>query len=296
MQTFSRKQISLLTVVLALLLAVFRIAVSVSSLEPFVELYRQGVIADDILHVLIALCALILCSCMLLPLSDNPASDIRQTSQLTVFSATFCGFMILAYDLIFIYDAYTSDWAVFAPLLGRLQSEWVSTPANAVFALLMMIAAVPAAIYFLKVASAGAADKPSFSVFSSFAVLWFVLFVLNTYYDNTVALNSPVKVLRIFMILSFIMYAAHEGRRILDIALPRWYFAFAYLALFFGILVTVSDAVLYVKGILSLSDGWLGLAMHFAYILYILSRLLYLAASRTPKTARLSNPHGTPTV
>ncbi len=278
MKILSRKHILLYTAaaaILGLVFAIVRTAVSLSTLEPGIELYVQGSAADDILHAVIAVCVLLLCSSALLPFSDGPTADIRRTSPLTLFAATFSGFMIVAFDLILLYDTAMDGWKALGPLLGKPPSGGITMP-GAVFLLCLMLSAIPAAIYFFKVAAAGACDKPSFPVFSTFTIVFFILFALHVYFDTTTAMNSPMQIMRMLALISFVLYATHETRRILGIAMPRFYFAFAFTALFFGTVVSVSDMVLYIKNAITLKDGYLGLAIQIAYVIYILSRLLVL--------------------
>ncbi|MGM9624188.1 MAG: hypothetical protein ACI3XM_00645 [Eubacteriales bacterium] len=288
MKTISPKQIlgyTAFSVIAGIVLAVVRIIVSLSSLESGIEMYVRNTVADDILHIAIFVCCLIVFSCFLLPLRENPAADdMKHASPFTVFTSTLCGFMLAAYDLVFIYDAAQNNWAILGPLLGK-QSTGNVTTASAVFMLFMMILTIPAAIYFFKSASVGAAEKSSFPVFATFAAVWFILFTLHAYFDATTAFNSPTNVFRILTLLSFVLYAIHEARRTLNIALPRWYFPFAFLSVLLGTINGVSGIVLYAKGVIALQDGFLGIAVQLSYVLYILSRLLFLAAGKPEKTA-----------
>lgn len=282
MKTLSQKHILLytaLSLIAGLLLAVLRTVISDAALERGVELYAQGTVADDVLHIATAICVLILFSSMLLPYSRNPAADIRRTSPLTVFAATFTGFMILAFDLILLYNNVRGNWVALAPLLGKPATGTV-TMASAAFLFCLMLTAIPAAIFFFKVAAVDAWEKPSFPVFSTFSIVFFTLFALHVYFDTTTAMNSPMQIMRMLSLLSFVLYAIHETRRILGIPMPRWYFVFAFSALLFGTVVTLSDAILYVKGVIRLTDGFLGVAIGLAYLVYILSRLLYLGMTK----------------
>ncbi len=281
MKTLSPKHILCYTAfsaVMGIVLAVARAVISLSSLERGIELYAHNTAADDILHIVIAVCVVLLFSSMLLPLRESTHTDIRRTSPLTVFAATFTGFMILAYDLLLLINTAKDDWSAIAPLIGKPPVAGVTLP-SAVFLLCLMLSALPAAVFFFKLASAGAAEKPSFPVFATFASVFFTLFALHVYFDTATAMNSPMHIMRILALIAFVLYAIHETRRILDIAIPRWYFAFAFTALFFGLVVVISDAVLYAKGIITLPDGYIGLAIQLAYLFYILSRLLSLCTA-----------------
>ena len=297
MKTLSRKQIlgyTAFSAAAGLLLAGMRAAVSMAYLEPGIEMYKHGTPLPAILHTAIILCAIAVCSAGFCRLRDNTAADnTAAVSQFTTFTSMFSGFLLLAYDLYLIYEAASSNWNAIGPLIGRLPTASV-TMASAVFTLLLMILAIPAAIYFLKAAQGIA--KPSLPFFATMTVVWLVLFALHAYFDASIAFNSPTKVLRILTVLALAIYAIHETRRLLDIPMPRVYFPSAFLAVLLGLTHAISDAVLLGTGKIKLQEGYLGIAVELAYVLYILSRLLYLGTAK-PQTDVLSDtaPEAKPT-
>ncbi|MBE6658030.1 MAG: hypothetical protein E7604_06245 [Ruminococcaceae bacterium] len=281
MKTLTRKQIlgyTAFSAAAGLLLAIVRAVVSMVYLEPGVEMYAHGTPLPAIMHGIILLCGIAVCTSAFRPLCSNSAAkELSPASQFTLFASMFCGFLLLAYDLYLIYDVASAGWDAIGPLIGRPPSGTV-TMASAVFTLCLMIFAVPAAIYFLKAAQG--VIKPSHPFFATMTVVWFVLFALHAYFDAAIAFNSPTKVLRILTVLTFAIYAIHETRRTLDIPMPRIYFPSAFLAIFLGLTHALSDAVLLGSGKIILQEGYLGIAVELAYVLYILSRVLYLGTTK----------------
>ena len=297
MKTLSRKQIlgyTAFSAAAGLLLAGMRAAVSMAYLEPGIEMYKHGTPLPAVLHAAIILCAIAVCSAGFCRLRENTAAEnTAAVSQFTTFSSMFSGFLLLAYDLYLIYEAASSNWNAIGPLIGRPPPASV-TMASAVFTLFLMILAIPAAIYFLKAAQG--TSSPSLPFFATTTVIWFVLFALHAYFDASIAFNSPTKVLRILTVLALAIYAIHETRRLLDIPMPRVYFPSAFLAVLLGLTHAISDAVLLGAGKIALQEGYLGIAVELAYVLYILSRLLYLGTAK-PQTDVLSDtaPEAEPT-
>lgn len=283
MKTPSKQQIlgyTALSAAAGLLLAIVRSIISLAYLEPGVEMYAHGTPLPMILHIIIILCAIAVCTAGIHRLTDNPAAQKdAPNSQFTLFSSMFCGFLLLAYDLFLIYDVASANWNAIGPLIGRPQTGTV-TMASAVFTLCLMIFAIPSAIGFFKTAQG--TRKPSQPLFETAVVIWLVMFALHAYFDATTAFNSPVKIMRILTLLALAMYAICETRRSLDIALPRVYFPAAYLAVLLGLTHAISDAVLLGAGKIVLPEGYLGIAVELAYVLYILSRLLYLSIGKDP--------------
>lgn len=285
MKTLTRKQIlgyTAFSAAAGLILAAARAAISLSHLEPGIEMYTQGTALPTILHTVIILCAVAVCTSGFRPFSDNAAADdIGTVSPLTQFASMFTGFLLLAYDFYLIYGAAADNWAAIGPLIGKPQTAAV-TLASAVFTLCLMVLAVPSAIHFFKTAQGNL--KPSYPFFATLTVVWLVMFAMHAYFDASIAFNSPTKILRILTFLVLAIYAIQETRRTLDIALPRLYFPSAYLAILLGLTHACSDAVLLGAGKIVLPEGYLGIAVELAYVLYILSRLLYLGMTK-PKPA-----------
>ena len=282
MKTLTRKQIlgyTAFSVAAGLLLAAVRAGVSVTYLEPGIEMYAQGTALPTILHIALIVCAILVCTSALRPLGTNPAAEnTSAVSPLMQFSAMFTGFLLLAHDFYLIYVSASDNWAAIGPLLGRPQTASV-TMASAVFTLCLIILAIPAAIYFFKTAQGN--TNPSYPIFATMAVIWFVMFALHAYFDASIAFNSPIKVLRILTILALAIYAIQETRRTLDIPMPRVYFPTAYLAILLGLSHAISDAVMLGAHKIALPEGYLGIAVELAYVLYINARVLYLGTTKT---------------
>ena len=115
-------------------------------------------------------------------------------------------------------------------------------------------------------------------------VVWLVMFALHAYFDASIAFNSPTKILRILTLLTLAIFAIFETRRTLEIVTERIYFSAAFLSILLGLTHAVSDIVLLGAGKIALPEGYLGLAVELAYVLYILSRMLSLGCTK-PQSA-----------
>ena len=285
MKTLTKKQIlgyTAFSAIAGILLAAARIAVSLTSLEAGIEMYAHGTVLPTVMHIVLVLCGIGVCTAALQRYEDNPsASHDAPPSQFTLFSAMFCGFLLLAYDLYLIFETASSNWDAIGPLIGRPQTAAV-TMASAVFTLCLMIFAIPAAIAFFK-ASQGD-RKPTRPFFETMTVVWLVMFALHAYFDASIAFNSPTKILRILTLLTLAIFAIFETRRTLEIVTERIYFSAAFLSILLGLTHAVSDIVLLGAGKIALPEGYLGLAVELAYVLYILSRMLSLGCTK-PQSA-----------
>lgn len=256
-----------------LILAAARTVISLLWLEGGIEMYAHGTVLPTVLHTLIILCACTVCAAGFLRFIEIPGDRVpAPPTQFMIFTSMFCGFLLLAYDLYLIFEVASNNWNAIGPLIGRPQTASV-TMASAIFTLCLMILAVPAAISFFKAAQGD--TRPSRPFFATATVIWFVLFALHAYFDASTSFNSPTKILRILTVLALAMHAIYETRTLLGIPLPRLYYPSAYLSVLLGLTHAISDAVLLGAGKIVLSEGYLGIAVELAYVLYIIARLLH---------------------
>ncbi len=272
---------SAMAALLGILTAVVRIIItSGDAFEPGIELYVTGAPAPTVLHIFMVLCvALAVTSAFTVAGKPSLYPDAKPSlgapTQLNVFTSALCGFLLLAYDILTVYRMSQNNWRAIGPLIGRAPTADVPL-ASSVFLLLMVVSAVPAAIYFLRIAFGSSAQTTAFGIFSAMPALWLILLVLNSYFDSTLSLNSPIKILRMLAIASMMLYAVQESRLAIGIPLPKVFFPYALFTVYLCIAHALSDAVLLAKNVIVVRDGFLLIAFELAYGLYVLSRLLRL--------------------
>jgi len=254
-----------------------RVLISAASLDTTTAHYAQGVAAPIILHAAIAVFfAVLVCAAFLIPKKELP-SAYTSLSQDTVTASVFVAFLMLAYDgVLFLRRMANSSTNAMV-----LVDNGNGTTAGKLFAYFLLIIAVPAALYFLLLAFKSkridgvlkAPDGAAFGILSAMPLLWCIAFVLNTYFENTIAFNSPIKVFRILVMLVLMFFAIQDSRMVIGIPMPRLYLISALFAVFFAPLHAVSEAILYAKGYIFLSEGYLSLGVELCYAFYILTRL-----------------------
>ena len=261
-----------------LLLGIARILISRTGMDPGIEMYRLDCTAANFLHIALIVCGVLAFSVMLPVRRNAPVIRCEKPSKPSMYFSLFTAFMLLAYDLILVLNLARDDFAGIGPLIGRtplsMTGQATVTLASAIFLSLLILAAVPASVFYFKCAYVEQGKEGSFAGFSTAPVVWFILYALHNYFDPAVAFNSPVKVLRLVVILVFMLYAIQEARFIVGAPIPYLYYAAADLALLFGFMISISDAVLYAMNIISLPEGYLMPALAFFLTLYVLARVL----------------------
>ena len=269
-----------------IILGIARILISRTGMDPGIEMYRLDCTAANVLHTAFIVCGILAFS-VFLPARLKAAPVIRceKPSKPSMYFSLFTAFMLLAYDLILVLHLARDDFAGIGPLIGRtplsMTGQATVTLASAIFLSLLIIAAIPASVFYFKCAYVEEGKEGSFAGFSTAPVVWFILYALHNYFDPAVAFNSPVKVLRLVVILVFMLYSIQEARFIVGAPIPHLYYGAADLALLFGFMISISDAALYAMNIVSLPEGYLMPALALFLTLYVLSRVLSAQEAET---------------
>ena len=294
--TMKTKQITALclgSVLIGILLGAGRIFMSIAALQAGIEMYIRESPLPAVFHIILTVAAAAALVLGLLLGADTKKTGGRlrpgKAGQALSFVSLLMAFMLLAYDGMTVYSMARNRWTDIGPLIGT-PVEGV-TFASAVFSLLFLIAAIPAAVYFFKTASSDPVQiSTGYAISAVMPAIWFVLCALHQYFDTATAFNSPVKIVRILATLLLLLFAVHDARCVLRIADPRLFFGFAFPAVVVGIAQAVSDGVIYAMGGIRMNAGYLGVVLQLVYVCYILFRVKSVTTAPEPEPEPLSVP------
>ncbi len=216
---------------------------------------------------------------------ERAALTFPARTPLLSFSSMFMGFILCAFFFWRLRDLAGSHWTALAPLLGRrVSADSGVTMASAIFTLCFLLSLLPAAIFFFKAAFLDGRISPAAGFCAVFAVFFLALLILYTYFDNTLAFNSQVKMLRLLTLICFALFAAQETRWLFGMPEHGRFFVTASLASMLGLTLAISDLVLFAQGKIALQDGYIAIALEIGYALYAFSRLLSAAVEKDADT------------
>ena len=112
-----------------------------------------------------------------------------------------------------------------------------------VFTILLCISAIPAALYFFCKAAMRRPSKNLLTLFGLGVVLWHISLIISTYFDISVAINSPIKILDQFSFMFTMVYFLNECREHIGTPRPRFHLAIAFPALFLSAVSAIPNLI-----------------------------------------------------
>lgn len=180
-----------------------------------------------------------------------------------IFICALCGFMQLTFAVMRLIDMFT--YGSFAPLdMARC------------------IVAIPTCAYFFLATSPSLRGKPVMTLAGFMPVVYFILSLMNIYFSNDLALNSPQKILAQVTFVSLALFFTAECRFCIDrVSLPKY--------LLFGASTAITLTLVWMPQIIQTASGnvvcefsLLGTALCCSYTLYAAARILCAASILTP--------------
>jgi hypothetical protein len=165
-----------------------------------------------------------------------------------------------------------NDFSAIAPLLGR--APLGKRAASSVLALLHLISALPAAMYFFKAATTLGKPSAGFGILASAPAVWSLLSTLVLYFEMDVAFNSPTKLLRLTALVVFMLWQVQEGRMLLGVPKRSLFAGFGCAATLLTLVCGISDLALYAMGVITLGGGYVEAAVFVALGMYAAARCL----------------------
>lgn len=266
-------------ILLTLLFVVARTVITLTYLDTEKELYPADCLPVTVLHIAIAAVTVFLCTAAFAVQKgsriDPYADSAPASSMLTVFSAILSAFTLVvslilsAPMLLQTVQGPTAQQALYSTATLNEFSN-----VQRVFSVLLCVSIIPSAIYFFCVSSMRRQKNSVLALLSMCVVLYHAFLIVSTYFDISVAVNSPVKLFNHIALIFSMLFFLGEARYYIGMVQPRVYLFFAYPALFLTALSAVPDFIVNLqKAGGGLSVSMIQCAVQIAFSLYILSRL-----------------------
>jgi hypothetical protein len=141
------------------------------------------------------------------------------------------------------------------------------------------ILALFAGVYYLSIVFFGQKKSNSIAFLSFFAVLWTLVYLLGICFDQTSLLNSPIKLLRQFALISLMLFQLLESRAMIGKHKPKLYFVFSNLAVLFVSAAFVPELIIWLQGDMALTLDVANAIYCLVAALYALSGAIAFATS-----------------
>ncbi len=244
-----------LSIGMAVIAAALRCVLTLTALDAHYGVYESGSALTVIFHIILAASVIIISVAATLKAPKRDAKYLIPRSDFTVFTSCAAAFL-LAFELfISLYNTLTSN----------------TEPA--IFDILEMCFSVPAIVFFLALALTTKSRTAALALTSLFPTAWCATCLIRIYFDNSVLMTSPNKILGELALLAAMLYFLVEARNQLGMTSHRFYLAAASAAPILLFTSAVPNLLFSDKLSIGTSDSYMRYAIEAVFALFIWARL-----------------------
>lgn len=266
---------SIMTVALSVAAVFFQGSLFQNYYDDKIGLYRSGEIAPSLFNVFLVLSLLLIVTCVMFFKKDEMPKKLKHNSVMTMIMSAFCGVLLVMSAVLFLSSMNPASF------------HGNSTVTVYKLRFILSIIAFPSALYFLSVTLRKTEYTESLALLSFFPTLWTLLYLMSIYFDHSVLLNSPPRILHQLALVALMLFQLYEARALIGKPFPRVYFIIASAT----VVLLSTSAVARVLPLfserqpVSCDTGFV--CYEVAVALYVLSRALSFAS--TPLTEPVNN-------
>lgn len=256
-----------LTAVISVVAVIFQYILRTDYIEAESGLYTQGSLPPGAYAVFVSVAVVLVLTSALVFRTDLLSKELKHGSVLVSITSLASAIAIVFASVMFFMDYQNKSAAQGSA--GNVEK----------LRLVCSLIAVLAAVYYLTVAFSGKRKTRAASFLSFFPVIWTLLFLMSVYFDQSVAINSPVRTFRQLALIVFMLYQLFETRAMLGSSKPRLYFILSNLS----VLLLSSS---YIPELIGVFQGVEKLKVESMYsiyfgvsVLYVLARAIAFASS-----------------
>lgn len=240
---------------MAVLAAALRCVLTLTTLDARYGVYETDSVLPIAFHIILATGIAAVSAAAALKVPKRDAGYLIPRSDFTVFASCAAAFL-LAFEL------FTS-----------LYNTLTSSIEPALFDILEMCFSVPATVFFLALIRTVKKRSAALALTSFFPTAWCAVCLIRIYFDNSVLMTSPNKILGELALLAAMLYFLAEARNQLGIASDRFYLAAASAAPVLLLTSAVPNLLFSDKLSIGTSDSYMRYAIEAVFAIFIWARL-----------------------
>lgn len=255
----------LLTTAISAVAVIFRHILDVNYVDPVTGFYSRETLTPDAFTVFLAVAVALIVTSAFMFRRDLLSKELKRGTVFTAITSVLCAVSVVFSSLIY--------------LMGQRNSvgdEVVRSVEN--INMVGSIVAFAAAIYYFAVLFSGKSKAAFVTFLSFFPVIWTLFRLMPYYIDHSVAMNSPVRILKQLALILLMLYQLFETRAMLGRSKPRIYFVLANLAVIFVSAAFLPEVVYFLEGRIGMSFDVMCAIYCGACALYVLSREIAFAS------------------
>ncbi len=184
----------IISIAAVILSVVTRSVLTVTTLDARYGVYEHGNAIPTIYHILLLVICLLMAGYALISAKSTNKAFFPASNSFTVFASFACGFLLAADFLI----------------------TFITVAANGLsptrFDIIEICFSVPAIIYFIAIAVKPKSRSSVLALASLFPIAWCAVCLIRMYFDTTVLMTSPDRILGQIALLSAMIFFLSEAR------------------------------------------------------------------------------------
>ncbi len=247
--------------VIGAVLTVLRVLLMDNFYDTSEKLYKAGTDLPEAFSWVFAVAFLLTGLCALFIKSNKFNKVLPQASLSIVFSSAFCGFLFISSSILQLWYFRESTFASNSTIYIAVYIGMIA------FGLL-------SSLYFFRVSSTSQLNMLSLRLTSLFPIIWAICYLLFIYFDSSVVINNPERIIIQLGIIFSMFYFTSEARYHLDIATPPLYFAISLASVIVISVSCIPNIILTVQGIVGFTPHTIYSFLQLGVLSYIVTRLL----------------------
>ena len=248
--------------ILSLLSVGIRILLTMNYLDAHYGVYRSGEILPTVYHIALFAIVIAVVAAAILISKRGSFDAPPPVGDFTIFTSCISAFMLAASTLLSLYY-----------ILIRRQ------PAS-IYDWLMIIASIPAVIFFLSLIKTKLNSRAALTLTSFFPIVWCAVLLIRVYFDTSLLITNPHKTLHQLALLAAMVYFLNESRFLLSKNNRPLFLAASATAPILLLSSALPALILPDLLLIGSSDSFIDYAVECALAVFILSRLFCAGASR----------------
>ncbi|MBE6718213.1 MAG: hypothetical protein E7574_03010 [Ruminococcaceae bacterium] len=248
-----------LTVIISAVATFFQYIVKNNYIDESVDLYKTGVVTPEAFGIFMVIAVLFMLTPAFIMRMDALPKKLKYGSFLTSFMSILCAFLV----------AFTA----FMFFMSKSEVAHLGSTQMIVYKLRFAcsVIAFPTAIYYLTVSFTWKKNNDVISWLSFLPILWTLIYLMSVYFDHSVLINSPLRIVQQTALILLMVYQLFETRSHIGNSKPIVYFILTNLTILF-----LSTA--FIPELVDLLLGKQKMTLDMSYVLYGCGMVLYVLA------------------
>ncbi|MBR5314427.1 MAG: hypothetical protein IKU45_03320 [Clostridia bacterium] len=252
-----------ITALVAVLATVFNLILEKYYVEAGSGMYKSGTVTPEAFAVFMAVGVVVIIVSSIIFGKENMPKGVYGLTLVTAIASLAAAF-VLAYSAVSFLMSFDLNTFSAASIVNKTR-------------VIGAFVAFPAAVYYFISFLAGKTTEKIQAVFSFFPLVWTWIYLLGIYFDHTIEMSSPARIIKELALITLMLYQLMETRALIGKSKPRAYLMVSSFALIFLCPAFLPKVFEWIGGDIILDTEVLCALFGAIMVVYIFARLIGFA-------------------